>query len=86
MLSKLGQNVPYDWVNTWNKNELVYYFNSEEKIQNNQDKLGNIFKMLNILYIHPNAVNCNLNSRAGTCFTIRKSKETHNGKKCKYVQ
>ena len=31
MLSELGQNVPYDWVNTWGKNELVYYFNSELK-------------------------------------------------------
>ena len=39
MLSKLGQNVPYDWVNTWGQNELVYYFNSEEKIKNNQDSL-----------------------------------------------
>ena len=31
MLSKLGQVVPYYYVNTWGKNELVYYFNSEEK-------------------------------------------------------
>ncbi len=85
MLSKLGQNVPYDWVNTWGQNELVYYFNSEEKIKNNQDKVGNIFKMLNILYIHPNAVNINPTPRHGTCFTIRKAKETHNGKKCRYV-
>jgi len=85
MLSKLGQNVPYDWVNTWGKTELVYYFNSEEKINNNQDKLGDIFKMLNILYIHPNAININPIPRKGTCFTIRKAKETHNGKKCRYL-
>lgn len=85
MLSKLGQNVPYDWVNTWAKNELVYYFNSEEKIKNNQHKLGSIFKMLTALYIHPNALNFNPMPRNGTCFTIRKSLETHNGKKCKYV-
>ena len=82
MVSKLGQNVPYDWVNTWGKNELVYYFNSEEKIKNNIDKLGNLFKMLNVLYIHPYAVNSNPSPRKGTCFTIRKSIETHNGKKC----
>ena len=49
MLSKLGQNVPYNWVDTWGKNELVYYFNSEKKIQNKPDKLGSIYKMLNVI-------------------------------------
>ena len=80
MLSKLGQNVPYTRVNTWGKNELVYYFNSEEKIANNLDKLGNLYKMLNIIYIHPSANNYNLKSRKGTCFTYRKVINTH-GKK-----
>ena len=84
MLSKLGQNVPYHWVNGWGRNELVYYFNSEEKIKNNQDKLGNIFKMLNVIYIHPYATNYNLNPRKGTCFTIRKAIQTH-GKKPRAV-
>jgi len=77
MLSKLGQNVPYNWLDTWERNELVYYFNSEEKIKNNQYKLGNIFKMLNVIYIHPYATNYNLNPRKGTCFTIRKAELTH---------
>jgi hypothetical protein len=80
MLSKLGQNVPYTRVNTWGKNELVYYFNSEEKIANNSDKLGNLYKMLNIIYIHPSVKNYNLKSRKGTCFTYRKQLLTH-GKK-----
>lgn len=77
MLSKLGQNVPYDYLYTWNKNELVYYFNSEEKIKNNPEKLGNIYKLLNIIYINPCAVNQNLSTRSGTCFTIRKATGTH---------
>lgn len=77
MLSKLGQNAPYEWVNTWDKNELVYYFNSEDKIAKNQDKLGNIYKLLNVIYINPYAINNNLIKRKGTCFTIRKSKEIH---------
>jgi hypothetical protein len=77
MLSKLGQNAPYEWVNTWDKNELVYYFNSEDKIAKNQDKLGNIYKLLNVIYINPYAINNNLIQRKGTCFTIRKSKEIH---------
>ena len=35
MLSKLGQNVPFSNLDSWDKNELVYYFCSEEKIANN---------------------------------------------------
>ena len=80
MLSKLGQNVPYDWVNTWGKNELVYYFNSEDKIAKNPEKLGNIYKLLNIIFIHPFAVNLNLKYRKGTCYTIRKANLIHNKK------
>ena len=77
MLSKLGQNVPCTHLNTWSKNELVYYFNSEEKIANNPDKIGNIYKLLNVLYIHPFATNYNLNPRTSTCFTIRKAVNIH---------
>jgi len=80
MLSKLGQNVPYNFVNTWDKNELVYYFNSEDKIQNEPNKLGNIYKLLNIIYINPYITNFNLKNRRGTCFTIRKALQTHGGK------
>jgi hypothetical protein len=77
MISKLGQNVPVTHMNTWGKNELVYYFNSEEKIANNPDKVGFIYKLLNVIYINPYAVNNNLPSRSGTCFTIRKAINTH---------
>ena len=81
MLSKLGQNVPYDWVDTWGKNELVYYFNSEDKIAKSPEKLGNIYKLLNIIFINPQAVNHNLPSRQGSCYTIRKSLLIHGKKK-----
>lgn len=77
MLSKLGQNVCYDMVNTWGKTELVYYFNSEDKIANNPDKINSLYKFLNVLYLHPCIVNNNLQSRNGTCFTIRKSMSIH---------
>ena len=73
MLSKLGQNVPYSYLDSWGKNELVYYYCSEEKIANNPNKLGNLYKMLNVIYINPLTINNNLKSRAGTCFTWRKS-------------
>jgi len=84
MLSKLGQNVPYEHLHTWDKNELVYYFNTEEKIVNNPEKIGSIFKFLNIIFIHPLAVNLNLPLRKGTCFTIRKLLQTH-GKNIKRI-
>ena len=77
MLSKLGQNVPYEWVNTWGKNELVYYFNFEEKIAKNPEKIGNIYKLLNVIFINPLAINNNLSTRQGTCYTIRKAHQTH---------
>jgi hypothetical protein len=80
MLAELGQNVSYNILDSWDKNELVYYFNSEEKIANNPDKLGNLYKILNVIYINPMAINKNLKSRAGTCFTIRKAINIHNKK------
>jgi len=83
MLSKLGQNVPYSNLDSWDKNELVYYFNFEEKIANNPDKLGNLYKILNVLYINPMVINHNL-KRSGTCFIIKKAIETH-GKKPKAI-
>ena len=84
MLSKLGQNVPYSHLNTWGKDELVYYFNSEEKIAKNPEKVGNIYKLLNVIYVNPLAVNHNLPTREGTCYTIRKLFETH-GKNKQFV-
>ena len=84
MLSKLGQNVPCERLDTWDKNELVYYFNMEEKIANNPEKIGSIFKFLNIIFIHPLVVNLNHPLRKGTCFTIRKLLQTH-GKNIKRI-
>jgi hypothetical protein len=77
MLSKLGQNVSYNNLKTWGKDELVYYFNAEEKLSNNPDKIGNIYKLLTVIFINPMINNYNLNPRKGTCFTIRKSKNIH---------
>ena len=67
MLSKLGQNVPYERYYTWNSNELVYFFNNEkDMIDNNID-----FKILSLFYIHPEIQNYN-HGRKGLCYTMRK--------------
>jgi hypothetical protein len=72
MLSELGQNVPYDRVNTWGKNELVYYFNSELKFNTSPEKIGSIYKLLTVIYVNPNIKNYNMNERQGYCHTFRK--------------
>jgi len=73
MLSELGKNVPVDWLHTWGKNELVYYFNSELRFNKTPEKKGSIFKLLNPIYINPLLKNINNNKRNGWCYTMRKS-------------
>jgi len=68
---------------TWGKNDLVYYFNSEEKIKNSPEKIGSIYKFLSIIYINPCAVVSNKNTRNGVCYTIRKGLKYH--KNLKFV-
>lgn len=69
MLSKLGQNVSFKNYDTWNKQELVYFFNSEIDFYK-----YNHIKLLTIFYINP-IFNDNRHNRHGSCFTIRKSKK-----------
>ena len=52
MLSELGKNVPYEHVNTWGKNELVYYYNSELKFNNFPERIGTIYKLLTTIYVN----------------------------------
>jgi hypothetical protein len=68
MLSKLGTNVPSHYYNTWNKNELVYFFNSENELIDKNVP----FKQLTLFFINPAIKNLN-GKRSGTCFTKRKS-------------
>ena len=72
MLSELGKNMPSHVLNTWSKNELVYYFNNEAKFNKNPEKLGNIIKKMNPMYINPNFKNLNLFRKNEWCFTMRK--------------
>jgi len=77
ILSEIGQNVLYDVVYTWNKSDLVYYFNSEIKFEKNPERIGNIYKMLNCMYINPIVKQTNFGERYGMCHTIRKGKLIH---------
>ena len=79
MLSELGKNVPYGWVNTWGKSELVYYFLSEPKIKNSPDKINSIYKFLTTIYVKPNTFIDLKLPRNGICHTFKKSRYHKNG-------
>jgi hypothetical protein len=81
ILLELGKEKPLDHCRNWGKNDLVYYFNSELKFNNNPERMGSIYKMLNCLFINPLVSNYNVRERSGTCFSYRKSidiKNMHN--------
>jgi hypothetical protein len=74
MLSELGKNVPYEYVYSWDKQELVYYFNTENRIENSMLSLkGTVYKLLPLLIIPSMFKNKNYSRvKNSTCFTIRK--------------
>jgi len=57
----------------YNKQDLVYHFNSELKFNERPDKIGTVYKYLTVIYINHNIKQTNFNPRHGTCFTYRKS-------------
>jgi hypothetical protein len=78
MLSEIGQNVPYEYIHSWGKNELVYYFNSESKIEKAPEKMNSIYKLLNVFHINPAIKKYNFDTRDGVCYTLGKSSWIHN--------
>jgi len=72
MLSKLGQNVPHNYYYTWGPQELVYFFNSDNSIVDNNISV----KYLSLFYTNPKIKNFNY-ERKGICFTTRKVKQKH---------
>jgi hypothetical protein len=76
ILSELGKNVEKDRYLSWEKNDLVYYFNSELKFNNKE-----IHKLLSLIYIYPKIKNYN-RKRDGHCYTVRKS---HMHSKINYI-
>ena len=79
MLSELGKNVPHSLMNSWNKNEVVYYFNGEPKHIREPEKMGNIYKLFSLLYFNPNVKQYNYEPRNKECHTLRKAGGYHKG-------
>ena len=71
ILAPLGINSPINRYKTWGQNDLVYYFNNEERFISSE--INNIYKLLNIFYISPIMKTINTNIRNGWCFTTRKT-------------
>ena len=72
ILGELGISINRDVYKTWGNNDLVYYFNSELKFNTFPDRMGNIYKLLTVIYINSKIKNYN-NERHGYCYTMRKS-------------
>jgi hypothetical protein len=67
MLSKLGQNMPINYYLSWDPNELIYFFNTENELIDKKID----YKQLAIFYINPIFKNIG-RKREGVCFTKRK--------------
>ena len=79
MLSELGKNVPYNYMNTWNQKELVYYFNTENRIESSHELQGTVYKLLPLLLIPPIFKNLSTGRIENSCcFTIRKGNHMRN--------
>lgn len=72
MLSELGQNVDSTDLKTWGKNELVYFYGSEVRFNNNPEYINIIYKTISVITQNSLFKNNN-NSRTGSCHTFRKS-------------
>lgn len=73
ILAPIGINTKTEIVKTWNKNDLVYYFNDEQKITANSDKKGSIYKMLSTIFLNPLIKNKNSGFRKEYCYTVKKT-------------
>ncbi len=72
ILSPIGLNVSKDICKSWGENELIYYFNFENRFDDNSD-YNSLFKLLPIIIINPILKNLNLQRNGLECFTFRKS-------------
>ena len=76
ILAPIGLNCNSNIANTWDKNDLVYYYNSELKFTENSEKIGNIYKLLCIIHIDPIIKQTNFGERTGICY-VRRKQQAH---------
>jgi hypothetical protein len=77
ILAPIGMNSDINIKDTWGKTDLVYYFNSEPKINENSEKRGSIYKFLTLMHMFPVVKQHNFAERFGMCHTYRKMLVCH---------
>lgn len=77
ILAPVGKIVNNNVVESWGKNDLIYYFLSEKKIKESPNKYNSIYKFLTIIYLKPNTfINYNKH-RSGYCHIYKKANMFH---------
>lgn len=77
ILAPIGKFVDKNVVDSWGKNDLVYYFISEEKIRDSPEKYCSIYKLLTTIYLKPNIFINFHQPRNGYCHIIKKAYKFH---------
>ena len=62
-----------DIYKSWNKTDLVYFYNRDQFFIDFPEKVNSIYKQLTIIYLNPNIINYNNLTRNEYCYTFRKS-------------
>ena len=73
ILLELKPIISFFYPLSWNKNDLIYYFNSEIKFNEHPDRINTVYKLLSSIYINPLFKNLHLSNRKGYCYTLRKN-------------
>jgi hypothetical protein len=72
IMASLGINCPENIYQSWGDNDLIYYFNYEQRFENS-NYYGKYFKLLPVIIINPIFKNMNLKRNNKECHTYRKS-------------
>lgn len=77
ILAPVGKIVNNNVVESWGKDDLIYYYLSEEKIKDSPEKINSIYKFLTTIYLKPNTFKDLKQPRSGYCHIFKKSNSFH---------
>jgi hypothetical protein len=77
ILSMLNNGMTLKEFLEWDDEDLVYHFNSDEKLEKNPETFNITYKMLSTLYLNPDFKQINFDERYGVCYSIRKAEVIH---------
>jgi hypothetical protein len=77
ILSTLNNGMTLKQFLEWSDNDLVYHFNSDEKLEKNPETFNITYKMLSTLYLNPEINQINFDERYGLCHSFRKAAVIH---------